>query len=246
MTPGKARLGVGSGIVIDADPAREYAECLLKARFLTGFDPGFELIETMRLEAGAYRLLNLHLDRLRSSAAALGFAYPELDIAGALAEQAAQSAHSVHRVRLTLAHDGGWAVSSAILMEDAPSPRYAGIADERLDADDYLLRHKTSARSRYDTVLATLSDRPEVFDLIFFNTRGEVCEGARSSVFVERDGRLLTPPLACGLLPGVMRRYLLESGRAVECVLYREDLLGTDPVYLGNALRGLIPVSVLA
>ena len=243
---GHARLGVGSGIVIDADPAREYAECLLKARFLTGFDPGFELIETMRLEAGSYRFLDLHLDRLRSSAEALGFACPRSAIADALAEHASQCAQGVHRLRLTLAHDGRWAIGSAVLAEDAPIPRFARIAEERLDADDYLLRHKTTARKRYDAALATLANHPEVFDLIFFNTRGEVCEGARSSVFIERDGRLLTPHLACGLLPGVMRRHLLESGRAVECVLYREDLRGAATVYLGNALRGLIPVTVLA
>ena len=241
---GKARLGVGSGIVIDADPAREYAECLLKARFLTGYDPGFELIETMRLEAGAYRFLDLHLDRLQASAVALGFTCRRDAIAAALAEYASSLAPGCHRVRLTLVHDGHWTLSSAALIAEAQLPRYAVIADERLDADDYLLRHKTSARSRYDAALATLRDHPEVFDLIFLNTRGEVCEGARSSVFVERDGRLLTPPLACGLLPGVMRRYLLESGRAVECVLHRDDLLGAAPVYLANALRGLIPVTV--
>ena len=50
---------------------------------------------------------------------------------------------------------------------------------------------------------------PAVFDAIFCNTRGEVCEGARSNVYVERDGVLLTPPVSSGLLPGVMRRHLL-------------------------------------
>ena len=132
------------------------------------------------------------------------------------------------------------------MVDETPSMHYAVIADERLDADDYLLHHKTTARSRYDKVLNALLDRPQIFDAIFLNTRGEVCEGARSSVFVERDGLLLTPPLTCGLLPGVMRRHLLESGRAAERVLHQEDLLGGATVYLANALRGLIPVQVLA
>ena len=118
------------------------------------------------------------------------------------------------------------------------------LADEVLDGDDYLLRHKTTARSRYDAVLASLAATPEVFDAVFFNTRGEVCEGARSNVYIERDGMLLTPPVSSGLLPGVMRRHLLESGRAVECVLYREDLLTAPAVFLSNALRGLFPVTL--
>ena len=69
-----------------------------------------------------------------------------------------------------------------------------------------------------------------------------MCEGARSNVFIVRDGQWLTPSLKCGLLPGVMRRSLLESGRAVEQVLYREDLLSAEKIYLVNALRGVIPV----
>jgi len=116
------------------------------------------------------------------------------------------------------------------------------LADEALEADDYLLRHKTTARARYDRVLAALAGRATVFDAIFLNARGEVCEGARSNVFVERDGILLTPPVACGLLPGVLRRTLLDSGRAVETVLRLEDLVQGPALYVGNALRGLLPV----
>ena len=238
----RVRLGVGSGIVIDAVAEREYAECLLKSNFLTGFDPGFELIETLRLEAGEYPLLALHLQRLQRSARALGFACALPAIAADLAGHASLRSCGLHRVRLTLAHDGRYHLGLAP-MADAGGPWSVVLADELLDADDYLLRHKTSARSRYQRALAALAETPEVFDAIFLNTRGEVCEGARSNVFVERDGVLLTPPLACGLLPGVMRRYLLDSGRAVESVLTVDDLLGA-PIFLANALRGLIPVSL--
>ena len=238
----RVRLGVGSGIVIDAVAEAEYAECLLKASFLTGFDPGFELIETLRLEQGSYPLLALHLQRLQSSARALGFACDLPAIAAALAERAPPLATGLGRVRLTLAHDGRYAISLAPLVDD-PGPWSVVLADERLDDNDYLLRHKTSARSRYQRALAALAEDPGVFDAIFLNTRGEVCEGARSNVFVERGGVLLTPPLGCGLLPGVMRRHLLESGRAVEAILRVEDLL-CSPIYLANALRGLIPVTL--
>lgn len=239
----RVRLGVGSGIVIDAVADAEYAECLLKASFLTGFDPGFELIETLRLEHGNYPLLALHLQRLQSSARDLGFACDLPEITAALTARASFGGAGLNRVRLTLAHNGQYAVSLAPLI-DEPGPWSVVLADERLDDKDYLLRHKTSARSRYQRALAALARDPGVFDAIFLNTRGEVCEGARSNVFIECDGVLLTPALDCGLLPGVMRRHLLETGRAVEAVLSVDDLRGASTIYLANALRGLVPVTL--
>jgi para-aminobenzoate synthetase/4-amino-4-deoxychorismate lyase len=240
----RGRLGVGSGIVIDAAPEREYAECLLKASFLTGFDPGFELIETLRLEAGDFPLLRLHMERLLASARALGFCCEVAQVAARLAAEASRCGTGLFRVRLTLAHDGTCRVTSTPLVVDSEKQWQIVLAGDALDAGDYLLRHKTTARSRYERELAALAVRPEVFDAIFLNTRGEVCEGARSNIFVERDGMLLTPPLACGLLPGVMRRQLIESGRAVERVLRLEDLRAAPALYMANALRGLIAVQL--
>ncbi|MCM8599101.1 MAG: aminodeoxychorismate synthase component I [Candidatus Accumulibacter sp.] len=241
---GRGVMGVGSGIVADAEPSQEYAECLLKGSFLTAFDPAFELLETLRLEAGIYPLLSLHLDRLQSSARALGFTCVRATVTSALAREAACRPSGVFRVRLTLAHAGSCHVHATPLTDDPGKSWKVVLATETLAAGDYLLRHKTTARGRYDRALATLANRPEVFDAIFLNDRGEVCEGARSNVFVERGGVLLTPPLACGLLPGVMRRSLLESGRAVEQVLRIEDLLQASSLYVANAVRGLMPASL--
>lgn len=238
------KLGVGSGIVIDADPVSEYAECLLKAEFLTDFDPGFQLIETLRLEQGAYPLLAQHLERLQASAQALGFACDIEKLTAALLHAASCNQRGVCRVRLMLAHDGSCRLDAQPMAADAGRSWQVVMADETLDADDYLLRHKTTARGRYDRALAALAGQPEVFDAIFLNTRGEVCEGARSNVFIERDGLLLTPPLFCGLLPGVMRQQLIGSGRAVEQVLRLEDLQAAPALYVANALRGLMMVKL--
>jgi len=240
---GRGHLGIGSGIVIDADPEREYAECLLKASFLTGFDPGFELIETLRLEDGEYPLLSYHLERLEASASTLGFSGDITAIRAALVEQSLNHSHGVFRVRLSLAHNGHYRLEVGG-MTPGREVWEAVLSDEILDPGNYLLRHKTTVRGSYNDALARLVETPEIFDAIFFNSRGEVCEGARSNVFIERDGRLVTPPLACGLLPGVMRRHLLESGRAVESLLTRDDLLGAPQVYLANALRGLLAVTL--
>ncbi len=242
---GNVRCGVGSGIVWDSEAAAEYAECLLKARFVTQAEPGFRLIETLCLEDGAYPLLALHLDRLASSAGALAFACDRSAVERALRELAVTCAGGRHRVRLTLGRAGDIELTSAPLAATASDMR-ALFSPLRVDSQSPWLRHKTTVRAMYDSELARVTADPSVFDAIFCNERGEVCEGARSNVFVRlRPGEvLLTPPLVSGLLPGVLRRRLLENGEAVERVLVEADLRGAHELYLGNALRGLVRVSL--
>ena len=235
---GTGTLGVGSGIVADSEASAEWQECLLKARFLTDLDPGLLLIETLRCEAGHYPRLESHLARLRASAAWFGFA---CDAFAARRQLAAQPADGVYRVRLTLSKGGEIAVSSQLLPPAPPGPRFALLAERAIRSDDPLRRHKTTARSRYDAALAGIASRPELFDVVFLNERGEVAEGARSNVFVERAGVLLTPPVSSGALPGVLRADLIAAGRAREAVLVPSDLDGG--FFLGNALRGLVSVS---
>ena len=236
---GSGRLGVGSGIVADSEPEGEWQECLLKARFLRECDPGLRLIETLRRENGACPRLAGHLARLRRSAEWLGFPLDET----VLQEQlAAQPATGIWRVRLTLGRDGVLAVHSLPLAGEPAGTRYAVLAKQRIDSRNPLRRHKTTERAVYDAALQAVAGEPEVFDVVFLNERDEVAEGARSNVFIERNGILLTPPLTSGALPGVLRAELLVAGTAREAVLKPADL--TDGFWLGNALRGLIRVSL--
>jgi para-aminobenzoate synthetase/4-amino-4-deoxychorismate lyase len=107
-----------------------------------------------------------------------------------------------------------------------------------------MLFHKTTQRDLY-TRAVEQAQREGLVDLLFFNMRGELTEGAISSVFVEKDGKLLTPPVDCGLLPGVYRRHLLETRDDIEeQILNEDDLRNADAVYLANAARGLRRVQV--
>jgi para-aminobenzoate synthetase/4-amino-4-deoxychorismate lyase len=234
---GCGRLGVGSGIVADSAAADEWQECLLKASFLRECDPGIKLIETLRREGGVYPMWRGHLERLRRSAEWLGF---PLDEQALLRQLGVQPMAGTWRVRLTLDKSGVIEVQSVPLDASPPGRLGATIAAARIDADDPLRRHKTTARCLYDEALRGLSPGSGVFDRVFLNQRGEVAEGARSNVFVERDGVLLTPPVASGALPGVLRAELLATGKARESVLLPADLEGA--FWLGNALRGLVPV----
>lgn len=88
------------------------------------------------------------------------------------------------------------------------------------------------------------------FEAILLNTRGEVAEGAGSNVFIVKDGRLLTPPLSCGLLAGITRELVLEIAAAEgipheERVLYPADLQSADEMFVTSTLKELAPVVTL-
>ena len=241
---GRGRLGIGGGIVADSQPDLEYRECLNKALFLTALPVEFKLIETILLESGAeqpYPLLSWHLARLARSAAYFGFAYEERwarDALRQLAEDAAED--GPQRVRLTLAQNGHVDLQRAPLGVLGLTPAVV-IAESPVDSCNPLLRHKTTVRSLYDDTLRELP--PDCFDALFFNERGELTEGARSSVYLKHGERWRTPQLDCGLLDAVMRRVLIDTHlpKIEEAVLRREDLLSADEVWLSNALRGFFP-----
>ena len=233
----RGKMGIGSGIVADSLADAEWRECRLKAAFIRAGDPGLKLIETLRRENGVYPMWAGHLARLRRSAEWFGFPLDEQRLCRELGRQPTAG---VWRIRLTLDSAGGIDIQATAIADAPPSARLAELADIRIDSGDPLRGHKTTERRVYDLALQGLPAESPVFDLVFLNERGEIAEGARSNVFVERDGVLLTPPLTSGALPGVLRAGLLASGRAREAVLYPADLGGD--FWLGNALRGLIPV----
>ncbi|HEY0302413.1 MAG TPA: aminotransferase class IV, partial [Rhizomicrobium sp.] len=141
-------------------------------------------------------------------------------------------------VLLTLVNDGVFASTTAPLGPAPPRWTYA-LSPHRVSSTDQLLRHKTTWRDFYDGEQARLAQAAGSDEALFRNDRGELTEGSRSSLFLRRDGKLLTPPLTSGLLDGVLRRELLETGQCEEAILTPDDLASGE-VLLGNSLRGLI------
>ncbi len=241
-----AQLGVGAGIVLDSRAADERAECRVKARFLTGLDPGFVLIETMRHVPGrGVPLWPGHLARLRRSAALLGFALDEAHLMDALAAQTRVLTHQGDtRVRLALHHDGRIEWQQAPL-ESLPAGRVRlRWADEHLPLARPLAAHKTSDRAAYDRGVQQ-AVAAGAFDSLFLREDGVLVEGGRSTVFARLDGRWWTPPLADGALPGVMRAALLAdpAWAAGERRLTRADVERAEALVVCNALRGALPAA---
>lgn len=233
---GEAELGVGSGITFDSDAAAEYAECCAKGRFARERLPEFQLVETLLFEeGGGYFLPERHLERLRRSAAYFGFPLRTGAVRNALAARAA-TLGGRNKVRLLLSERGTFAIEAAPVDVDPPGAVFtAAFAGTPVDSRDPFLYHKTTHRPLY---AAELSRQPERADVIFCNERGEVTEGANHNIVARIDGSLVTPPLACGLLPGVFREELLARGEIRERVIGREELARVEEVYLINSVRG--------
>jgi para-aminobenzoate synthetase/4-amino-4-deoxychorismate lyase len=235
-------LGVGAGIVDDSEAASEYAESRLKAAFLTGLPQDFELFETLRASAAeGLRHRQRHLARLRASAMFFGFTWDEATIAEALdAACAALPPGLPHRLRLALGQDGRFTLQSALL-QPLTTPVRLLLAETPTGTGDIFLRHKTTVRAAYDQAWKA-AEAAGGFDTLFFNQHGELTEGGRSNVFVKLQGHWYTPPLACGLLPGVMRAVLLDDPAwdASERRLTLDDLRQAEQIVVCNALRGAL------
>ncbi|HEX3139773.1 MAG TPA: aminodeoxychorismate synthase component I [Rhizobacter sp.] len=244
-----ARLGIGAGIVLDSQAEDEFEEWLLKARFLTGLDPGFEVFETMwaRRQQGV-RQLALHMARLARSAQALGFPFDEAAACAAI-DGTVQTlpAQGPSRLRLALSHDGRFAITHVLLAALPAGEVGLLIADERLPNHSPLSAHKTTLRRHYDAGVQA-AERAGGFDSLFFTRDGRLVEGGRSSVFVQIDGRWWTPPVSDGALPGVMRAQLLADTAwgAAERSLTLDELHRAQAIVVCNALRGVLPAYLLS
>jgi para-aminobenzoate synthetase / 4-amino-4-deoxychorismate lyase len=239
MRPGEgtARLGLGSGIVADSRAPDEWRECLAKGAFVAS-ETGFDLIETMRFDPKAgIPDLDRHFDRLKASADFFGFPFSRHDVRNEL-QAATFRLRDERKLRLMLSATGAITVETKPVPELPEEPVKVALVPLPVASEDFRLRHKTSNRAFYDEARA----RSGAFEVLFEDAQGFLTEGSFTTLFVEREGLLLTPPLSRGLLPGVLRRRLIEEGRAVEADLVPSDLAGG--FYIGNAVRGLIKATL--
>ncbi|OCP22169.1 MULTISPECIES: aminotransferase class IV family protein [unclassified Ensifer] len=199
----------------------------------------FSLIETLRYEPDAgFVRLKLHLARLKRSARRLGFA--GADRAEAELYATVQGATGPLRVRLTLDRNGAIAVTTAPFTPLAGDTVWrVRFAETRLSSEDKLLRVKTTRRGVYEAARAEYP-ATEIDEVLLLNEKGDVCEGTITSIFLDDgSGPLKTPPIACGLLAGVLRTELICQRRARVARLSLGDL-AKGQLYVGNSLRGLI------
>lgn len=244
---GTAVLGVGSAIVADSDPLAERRECEVKAGFARASSanstaPAFDLIETMLFDPEhGIAMLELHLARIKKSAKTLGFEF-DRHAARNQIHALCFDLEGAAKLRLLSARSGAIALETQPLPEPFEDPAPVVALPNPLDPSDWRLSHKTSDRGFYEDALAAAKGM-EASEAILVRADGLVTEGSFTNVFVEHDGILLTPPASLGLLPGVLREYLIEKGQAREAELTLDDL--ANGFQLGNAVRGLFAARLI-
>jgi para-aminobenzoate synthetase / 4-amino-4-deoxychorismate lyase len=236
---GQISMGVGSGITWGSDPRAEYAECLNKAAFLRPQSQP-KLLESLLLEDEQYPRLERHLDRLGWSANRLGYRCDRKQIRQTLLDHAAGTTGQ-HKTRLLLAQDGSYQIESAPLLQIQQQLKVA-LATTPVDPTDLLLYLKTDQRERYDQARL---EHPAADEVLLCNDRRELTEGSFTNLVLKLDNRMVTPPLASGLLPGIMRQELLEQGTIVEQLLYPQDLQRIEEIWLINSVRGWLRAKLI-
>jgi para-aminobenzoate synthetase/4-amino-4-deoxychorismate lyase len=103
------------------------------------------------------------------------------------------------------------------------------LATEPVDSSDRFLFHKTTRRPGRD-------------GLVFWNERGEITESSIANIVVPMDGELFTPPIECGLLPGVYRNHLLVTGKIKERVITIDEFQNAKEFFLINSIRKSIRI----
>jgi para-aminobenzoate synthetase/4-amino-4-deoxychorismate lyase len=242
---GAAEFGTGGGVVWDSECALEQSECRTKARILGASAEPFSLLETMLwTPAEGVALLENHLSRLADSAEYFDVPVALDAVRTRLLALGDSLPQAPHRVRLLVARDGAATLETAPV-DAAPPPRLpaaplrVALAPRPVDRDDPFLYHKTTRRRVYEEALAAC---PGFDDALLWNAAGEITESTRANVVAELDGRRVTPPVRCGLLPGTLRQHLLDTGAIEERVLTRDDLRRATALFLVNSLRGWMPV----
>ncbi|WP_296507677.1 aminodeoxychorismate synthase component I [Rhodoferax sp.] len=227
--------GIGSGITFDAQAEGEWQEWASKRMFLERASQPFELLETLALVDGVVRHQALHLQRMAAAAAHFGWGWSEAAALQALAEVSAAHPGGAWRVRLLLQLDGRF-TAQAFALAPTPEPVRLQLATRPLDeAHGEFVRFKTTRRAHYDAFTPTDA---AVFDTVLFNPEGEITECTRGNIALLLAGRWVTPPLHCGLLPGVGRAVALAQGRVVEQVVTAAQWPQVQAVAFINSLRG--------
>jgi para-aminobenzoate synthetase/4-amino-4-deoxychorismate lyase len=239
----RAEYGIGGGIVWDSQSGSELEESRIKARILHRPPAAFDLLETILwTPERKFWLLPHHLRRLRQSAEYFGFRLDSKHVQGDLTRCAAGLPHAPHRIRLLVSRSGAVSITASRLERGMSGFPDIALAAQPVDASNPFLYHKTTCRQVYQDALKLA---PGATDVLLYNQKSEITESTIANIAVELRGRLCTPPLRCGLLPGTLRAFLLERGDILEKAVTVEQLASCQRIFLFNAVRGMQQVKLL-
>jgi para-aminobenzoate synthetase/4-amino-4-deoxychorismate lyase len=229
----EGEIGIGSGIVYDSKAKSEYREYLGKAKFLLKTKKHFALIETMRIiKNKGYFLLLQHLSRLLNSC---NFFKINCDINKIKNRLLKIKFDNDYKIRLLVFPDGKFKIEKNIYKENKSN--LIDFSNFKTSSKNIFLYHKTTNREIYNKEYKNAL-KNGLFDVIFINEKDEITEGCISNIFIKVNGVFYTPPVKCGLLPGIYRNYLLnkDNKKYREKILFKKDILNADEIYLCNSV----------
>lgn len=227
---------VGGAIVWDSEIKSEWEETITKISFLKkqkqekhmSQEKDFHIIETILAQDGQLVYAKEHFNRMQKTAEYFDFVFPN--------KLRNFTPHKNGIVRILLSHDGTYNIEYKNLVH-SPTNKII-ISPISVDSNEEFLYHKTTKKSWFTNALEKIKNG-EAYDVIFFNEKGELTEGARSNILLQINEKIYTPPVHCGLLNGIMRNKLIDSGNCVEQILTYKDLKKAQKIFCINSVRGI-------
>ena len=233
---GKAIYGVGGGITWDSTWESEYREVHQKAAVLYRKQARFQLITTGKISQKQLLFKEQHLERLTKASRYFAYPFNPEDLRQRIEEECrACDSHQDYRLRISLSKSGEIEISRQILTPLSSSFCKAKLCQQEADLNQSFTYFKTTHRPHL-----TLGKQ----EIIYHNAAGELLETSIGNLVLKINGKLYTPPIRLGILPGIYRQHLLETGQVEEKVLTVPDLDQAETIYGCNAVRGLYELTL--
>jgi len=234
---GKAIYGVGGGITWDSTWESEYREVHQKAAVLYRKQARFQLITTGKISQKSLLFEEQHLERMTKASRYFAFPFDSEYFRQKIEEECqACASYQDYRLRISLSKSGEIELSRQILTPLSPSFCKAKLCLQEADLNQSFTYFKTTHRPHL-----SLGEQEK----IYHNKSGELLETSIGNLVLKIAGKLYTPPISLGILPGIYRQHLLETGQIEEKVLTLADLNQAEAVYGCNAVRGLYELEVI-
>lgn len=227
----------GGGLVWDSNADEEWEECLTKTAFLSHKSSvNFGILETILFENNIFIFKDKHIERMKGTAQYFDYPFDDDLIHNVLAKCSKEAAAQKCIFRFVLNSDGKISYTQRAYIDNECQDVL--ISKQTVNSQSPFFYHKTTYRPWYKQAEEMIKEKV-CYDVLFFNEKGELTEGAISNIFLELNGELFTPPVKSGLLPGILRNDLLLKEKCAEKQLYKDDLIKADRIFCGNSVRGL-------
>ena len=234
---GQAIYGVGGGITWDSTWESEYREVHQKAAVLYRKQARFQLITTGKISQKSLLFEEQHLERLTKASRYFAYPFDPKNLRQKIeAECRTCDSHQDYRLRISLSKSGEIELSRQILTPLSPSFCQAKLCLQEADLQRPFTYFKTTYRPHL-----SIGEQEK----IYHNKSGELLETSIGNLVLKIAGKFYTPPIRLGILPGIYRQHLLETGQVEEKVLTLAYLNQAETVYGCNAVRGLYELEVI-